>query len=206
MKRSDLLRCSAAIAGTLALMGAATAAFAEETHGEGIVEVGVEVAEISEPGTLALTVAGTSAVLTETGEGELIREFTGTLPAVTVTDTRSPDEIPQGAYWYVLGSATDFVGATGQAPIDAGHLGWTPAMIDGGESGLVGEGDPVGTVLDPGPNNVGLVDQELLAAAWDSGDVASDGQWTATAELVLRTPASVASGDYSSSLTLSLFE
>ena len=68
------------------------------------------------------------------------------------------------------------------------------------------EGDQVDTVLDAGPNNVGLVDQELLAMAFDSEAVAPEGQWTATADLFLRTPATVAPGNYTATLTLSLFE
>jgi len=206
MKRVNLMRVSAAAAGTFVLVGMATAALAEESFGDSAVDVEVEIAEITEPGVLAMSVAGTSTVLTETGSDELVREFRGTLPTVTVTDTRSPDDIPEGAYWYVVGSATDFVGAEGQDPIGAEHLGWEPSLIDGGESGLVGEGDRVDTVLDAGPNNVGLVDQELLAIAWESGQVASEGQWTATADLFLRTPATVAPGAYTSSITLSLFE
>jgi hypothetical protein len=30
-----------------------------------------------------------------------VRQFTGSLPTVTVTDTRLPDQIPAGAGWYV---------------------------------------------------------------------------------------------------------
>ena len=64
------------------------------------------------------------------------------------------------------------------------------------------------TVLDeptqPG-NNVGLVDQELLASTCESGAVA-DGAYTVNADLFLRTPADVAAGSYTSTLTLSLFE
>ena len=85
-------------------------------------------------------------------------------------------------------------------------MGWQPQLIDGGESGLVAEGDQVGTVMDSGLNAVGLVDQELLALALDSGAIASEGQWTATADLFLRTSATVAPGDYTAKLTLSLFE
>ena len=206
MKKTNLMRIAAATTGTIVLAGMATAALAEENHEENSVDVEVEISEITEPGILALTVGGTSTALTETGTDELVREFTGTLPTVTVTDTRSPEDIPADAAWYVLGSGTDFVGADGQDSIGAGHLGWIPRMIDGGEAGLVGEGDPVDTVLDPGPNNVGLVDQELLASVWNSGQVASEGQWTATADLFLRTPAGVAPGTYASTLTLSLFE
>ncbi|WKK70394.1 hypothetical protein Q0F99_10925 [Rathayibacter oskolensis] len=106
----------------------------------------------------------------------------------------------------MLGSATDFTGADGQEPIGADHLGWTPELVDGGDSGLVAEGDQVDTVLDEGPDAVGLVDQELLALAVDSAAIAEEGSWTVTAGLTLKTEADVAPGAYSSVLTLSLFE
>jgi hypothetical protein len=61
-------------------------------------------------------------------------------------------------------------------------------------------------VLDDGPNAVGLVDQEILALAADSGAIAQEGTWSANADLFLRTPVTVAPGSYSATLTLSLFE
>lgn len=172
------------------------------------VEVTVDIGEIREPGVLALSVAGDSVALSEGGSTLLVRQFVGTLPTVTVTDTRTPDEVPDGAAWAVLGSATDFVGSAGQEPIGAGHLGWRPRLIDGGDTGLVSEGEEVVTVLDgptqPG-NNVGLVDQELLVSTADSVTVAGD-EYSVNADLFLRTPAEVAAGEYASTLTLSLFE
>uniref|UniRef100_UPI0018DD1A31 hypothetical protein n=1 Tax=Agromyces laixinhei TaxID=2585717 RepID=UPI0018DD1A31 len=170
------------------------------------VDVNVSIAEINEPGVLAMSVADTTTTLTEEGSTATVRQFTGTLPTVTVTDTRTADEIPDDAFWSVVGSSTDFTGDAGQPTIGAGHLGWAPNLIDGGDSGQVSEGDQVDTVLDAGPDNVGLVDQELLAMAFDSGDIAAEGQWTANASLFLRTPATVAAGDYTARLTLSLFE
>jgi hypothetical protein len=199
------LRTAAAAAGCAALSTVAAAAVAAPS-GEGDVDVTVQIAPLEEPGVLALTVAGTQAVLTENGSDALIRQFTGALPEVTVADTRAPGEVPSGTGWYVLGSVSDFTGDAGQPTIGAGHLGWTPRLVTGGESGLVAEGDPVGTVLDQGPDAVGLVDQELLAIAADSAAVAPEGRWTATADLVLRTPADVAPGGYAATLTLSLFE
>ncbi|RFS43754.1 hypothetical protein D0Q02_09340, partial [Micromonospora craniellae] len=81
-------------------------------------------------------------------------------------------------------------------------------LVDGDDSGLVSEGEEVVTVLDeptqPG-NNVGLVDQELLVSTFDSGAVAG-GAYSVDADLFLRTPADVAAGEYTSTLTLSLFE
>jgi hypothetical protein len=172
------------------------------------VEVTVDITEITEPGVLALTVAGSAVSLQENGSDLLVRQFTGTLPTVTVTDTRTAGEIPAGAAWAVLGSSSDFTGTAGQAPISASHLGWKPRLLNGGDTGLVTEGEEVVTVLDqptqPG-NNVGLVDQELLVSTYDSAEV-TGGAYTVNAGLTLRTPADVAAGSYRSTLTLSLFE
>ncbi len=194
----------ALLAGSVA---AGSPAFAAPGDGADV-SVTVDIEEIKEPGVLAMSIAGDSVTLAEDGSTLLVRQFVGTLPTVTVTDTRTPDEVPAGAAWAVLGSATDFVGGAGQAPIGAGHLGWKPKLIDGGDSGLVSEGEEVVTVVDeptqPG-NNVGLVDQELLVSTFDSGAVAG-GAYIVNADLFLRTPADVAAGAYTSTLTLSLFE
>ncbi|MFG1706675.1 hypothetical protein ACFLIM_26150 [Nonomuraea sp. M3C6] len=172
------------------------------------IKVKVEIEQIEEPGVLAMSIAADSVALSEDGSTLETRQFLGTLPTVTVTDTRTMEEVPNGAAWAVLGNTTDFVGDSGQAPISAGHLGWKPHLIDGGETGLVAEGEEVVTVLDeptqPG-NNVGLVDQELLVSTFESGAVAG-GAYTVNADMFLRTPADVAAGSYASTLTLSLFE
>ncbi|WP_157002420.1 hypothetical protein [Agromyces laixinhei] len=204
-KSGFVARCAAVTVGSMLLAGVAGIAMAAEPDDAGV-DVNVSIAEISEPGVLALSVADTTTTLTEEGSTATVRQFTGTLPTVTVTDTRTADEIPDDAFWSVVGSSTDFTGDAGQPTIGAGHLGWAPNLIDGGDSGQVTEGDQVDTVLDAGPDNVGLVDQELLAMAFDSGDIAAEGQWTANASLFLRTPATVAAGDYTARLTLSLFE
>ncbi|EEP73044.1 hypothetical protein E1258_15870 [Micromonospora sp. KC207] len=206
-KRKRLFAAGAAaalLAGTTALP---SPAMAEDGDGADV-RVTVDIEEIREPGVLALSVAGDSVALAEDGSTLLVRQFVGTLPTVTVTDTRTADEVPAGAAWAVVGSASDFVSNGGQAPISAGHLGWKPRLIDGGTSGSVTEGDEVVTVLDeptqPG-NNVGLADQELLMSTYDSGAVAGD-SYSVNADLYLRTPADVAAGAYTSTLTLSLFE
>ncbi|WP_222115660.1 hypothetical protein [Microbacterium sp. SLBN-146] len=203
-KREIVARCAMLAAGVAVLAGAATAATAAEQDED--IDVTVQIAEIDEPGALAMSVAGSSVALTENGSTSTVRQFTGSLPTVTITDTRTADEIPEGAFWYVLGSASSFTGDGGQPEISAANLGWAPELLDGGESGLVSEGDPVETVLDEGPNNVGLVDRELLAMAADSGMLAEEGAWTVTADLFLRTPSTVVPGSYASVLTLSLFE
>lgn len=205
--KSMAVRVAAGLAGGMLLTGLAGMAVAQADEiGNDGVDVNVEITEIDEPGVLALSVAGDSVALAEEGSTPTVRQFTGELPMVTVTDTRTADEIPDGAFWSVVGSASSFVGSAGQPDISAGNLGWAPHLIDGGESGGVAEGDQVDTVLDGGPNNVGLVDQELLALAFDSAEIAEEGQWTATADLFLRTAATVAPGSYTSTVTLSLFE
>ena len=206
MKKNAWLKLTVGTAGAALLVGVAGAAVADDTNGDSDVDVNVTIEEIPEPGVLAMSIAGTEVSLAENGSDELVRQFTGTLPTVTITDTRTAEEIPDGAAWYVLGTSSDFVGNAGQPDIGAGHLGWVPRLIDGGDSGLVAAGDEVDTVLDAPPANVGLVDQELFAIAADSETVAGEGSWTATADLVLKTPASVAAGRYSATLTLSLFE
>ncbi|PRB42670.1 hypothetical protein CQ020_09305 [Arthrobacter sp. MYb23] len=207
MNRHKFLARGAAIStATALLLGVAGMAMADQNHGDQDVDVNVGITEIVDGGVLAMSVAGTATALTEDGSTPTVRQFKGTLPTVTVTDTRSPDEIPAGAGWYVLGTSTDFAGGAGQPAIGASHLGWAPKVIDGGASGQVAEGDQVNTSMDSGANAVGLVDQELLALALDSGAIASEGQWTANADLFMKTPATVAPGNYTAKLTLSLFE
>lgn len=203
MKRSTWLRVATASAGALLVVGVAGAAYADT---EDDVDVHVDIAPIVEPGALALTVVPGDVTLTEEGSTAEWRQFTGELPTVTVTDTRAVEEVPAGAFWYVLGSSSEFVGDSGQPDISAGHFGWAPRLVSESESGLVAEGDPVETVLDDGPNAVGLVDQEFLVYAADSGAVVEEGSWSASADLFLRTPTDVAPGSYSATLTLSLFE
>ncbi|MFF5289710.1 hypothetical protein [Paractinoplanes globisporus] len=195
----------AALAGVTAFPTAAVADPGDSAD----VDVTVDIAPIKVPGVLAMTVAGGAVALHENGSTLTVRQFTGTLPTVTVTDTRTADEIPAGSSWAVLGSSSDFTGTSGQAPITADHLGWKPRLVDGGNSeGQVSEGEEVVTSLDeptqPG-NNVGLTDQELLVSTYDSASVTGDA-YSVDADLFLRTPADVAAGSYKSKLTLSLFE
>src|SRR6478735_2653101 len=187
----------AMLIGTVALASAASADPVDGTD----VDVSVEIESNVEPGNLALTVAASSTTLTEADESSVegTREFNGALPEVTVTDTRT--EVPEGAYWYVLGSASAFTGDAGE--IAADNLGWSPTLVDGGDTGLVSEGEPVEPELEGGP---GLVDQELLVSTFDSAEVNPEGSWTAGANLTLRTGEDVAPGAYTSTITLSLFE
>ncbi|NQX13816.1 hypothetical protein HQQ80_19490 [Microbacteriaceae bacterium VKM Ac-2855] len=205
MKRTTAYRATAITVGCLLLGGVASAASAAEPVGDSSdVDVNVSISDLVAPGVLAMTVAGTSTTLTESGSDATVRQFVGDLPTVTVTDTRTADEIPDGAFWYVLGSSSEFVGAGTQDPISPDHLGWTPDVADPDGTGEVAPGPQVDTVLDGPPNNVGLVDQELLAMSLDSESAI--GTWDANAELFLKVPVTTAPGAYSSILTLSLFE
>ncbi|WP_205327358.1 hypothetical protein [Glycomyces sp. YM15] len=198
-------RVSVAAFGGVMLAGVAGAAFAEEQVGTGSdVDVNVTI-EDTEPGVLAMSVAGTTTTLAENGSTETVRQFTGELPTVTVTDTRTAEEIPDGAFWWVEGTASSFVGDAGQAPIGAENLGWSPSLVDDG-SGAVAVGPDVAPALDTdgAPNNVGLQGRELLAMALTSEEAI--GSWEASALLTLQVPADVEPGSYTSNITLSLFE
>ena len=132
--REMFTRVAAGAAGAVLLVGVAGAAFADDDPGYGTddVDVNVQIDEAAEPGVLAMTVAGDATSLTESGSTPTVRQFTGTLPTVTVTDTRVfPDRLDPGAYWYVLGTSSDFIGDAAQPDIPAGHLGWTPALVAG---------------------------------------------------------------------------
>lgn len=203
MKRSALIRRVTTLvvgAATLSVIGGSGMALAAgDPYGDSDVDVSVDIVELDEPGALAMTIGGTSTALTEEGSTATERQFTGTLPTVTVTDTRDPADIPTDAYWYVLGSITDFTGNSGQPSIiSADSFGWAPRLVAGDE-GSVSAGDEV----EPGE---GFVDPEILSVAYDSAIISPEGSWSANADLTLRTPATVAPGQYTATLTLSLFE
>lgn len=202
--KSFAARCAAGVLGGLLLVNVGAAAHAEVTaNGSDDVDVKVDIAP-TQNGALSLTVAGTQTTLSEqTGTADY-REFTGALPTVTVTDTRT--DVPEGLSWYVMGQASEFAGSNGQPAIDSSHLGWVPAMVSS-NNGEVAEGQEVKSELDGGEHNVGLKGEELLALALDSDKAkAVAGQWQVGAELKLKTPVTVAPGSYTSVLTLSLFE
>lgn len=203
-KTSTAFRIAATALGAAVIISASAAmAGAAEIGEDETVDLGVT---ISDTGALTMTVAGTSASLTEnTIHGDpSARLFEGTLPTVTVTDTRSATANPPagGVGWSVVGTASDFVGSNGQPNILAGNLGWAPALVSADDSdGLVTAGDEV----DPGEAGT-VFDQELLIAAADSLEVLPTGSWQVNAGLALKTSSTVAPGSYSSTLTLSLFE
>ncbi|WP_285104878.1 hypothetical protein [Promicromonospora sp. MEB111] len=202
-------RIAAAAAGlAVATVGALAATAGTATAADGD-EAGVDLSvsiEDNTPGALTLSVApNDGVVLAEEGSDAEARQFLGTLPTVTVADTRDAEDVPEGSYWAVVGQASEFT-AEGRDPIGPEYLGWAPRLLTPSPSGDVAAGEPVSSVLPDGSGGaaVGLEGQELLLSTWAAGSEA--GPWDVTADLTLRTPADVAPGDYSSVLTLSLFE
>ena len=112
------------------------------------------------------------------------------------------EDVPEGVYWYVVGQSSAFT-AEGAPEIGPEHLGWVPELLTEND-GEVAPGQEVDTVLDDGGE--GLTGQELLALAMESNEAHAIGEWEANADLFLKTPADVAPGSYSATITLSLWE
>ncbi|MDR0959309.1 MAG: hypothetical protein LBM23_02975 [Propionibacteriaceae bacterium] len=193
---------AAGVVGGLMMLGIASTAGADEVESDAV-DVTVSISSLEPVGALTMTVAENATTLTEVTAAEGQRQFDGVLPTVTVTDDRPA--APEGVFWYVVGQSSAFTSAEG-AEIPAANFGWTPHLLTPAPDGEVAEGPQVGTVLDPAPDNVGLVGEELLSLALDSASARPTGSWDANADLVLKTPADVAPGDYSATITLTLWE
>jgi hypothetical protein len=187
-------------------VGVAGPAVADDDPDNGI-DVSVTIEPNTTPGEVSMTVADNNGVaLQEDGSNAAARQFVGTLPTVTVTDSRRPEDIPAGDFWAVVGQASEFTAASGSAPpIGPQYLGWRPRLLSDSSSGAVEAGEPVSSVISDGSGapTVGLQGQELLVSTANSAD--EIGTWQVNAELALRTPVDVAAGEYHSTLTLSLF-
>ncbi|GAA3228761.1 hypothetical protein [Nonomuraea helvata] len=194
------------VALTAAGVGVGGPAVADDEPDNGI-DVSVTIEPNTTPGELSMTVADNGGVaLREDGSNAAARQFVGTLPTVTVTDSRRPEEIPAGDFWAVVGQASEFTATSGSAPpIGPQYLGWRPRLLSDSSSGAVAAGEPVSSVISDGSGapTVGLQGQELLVSTANSAD--EIGTWQVNAGLALRTPADVAAGEYHSTLTLSLF-
>ncbi|KQZ85105.1 hypothetical protein ASD56_01680 [Microbacterium sp. Root166] len=202
MTKAMTARVAVATVGGVLLAGVAGAAFADEADNDQV-DVNVNIAAIEPVGALTMSVAQSSTSLAEVDSGDPeVRQFDGVLPTVTVTDDRA--EVPADTFWYVNGQSSAFTG-TGLPEIGAEHLGWTPALTSDDSDGDVAAGPQVDTVLDEGPNAVGLVGEELLAIAPNFGELPT-GSWTANANLFLKTPVDVAPGAYKATITLTLWE
>ncbi|MGW5265751.1 hypothetical protein ACWEQG_32655 [Microbispora sp. NPDC004025] len=204
--RTTQILAASVLGVALAGAGLAGPALADDEPGSGI-DVSVNIQPTTTPGQLSMTVADNNGVsLQENGSDAAARQFTGTLPTVTVTDTRTPEEIPDGEYWAVVGQASQFVAADDPAKtIGPQYLGWKPRLLSDSSTGAVSAGEPVSSVISDGTGapEVGLEGQELLVSTADSAD--EIGTSTVNADLALRTPVDVAAGEYHSTLTLSLF-
>ncbi|GLX11038.1 hypothetical protein [Microbispora sp. NBRC 16548] len=194
----------------LALAGAGVAgpAMADDDPGTGNgIDVSVKIEPTTTPGQVAMTVADNNGVaLQENGSDATARQFVGTLPTVTVSDTRQPEDIPAGEFWAVVGQASQFVAADDPAKtIGPQYLGWKPRLLSDSSTGAVAAGEPVSSVISDGTGapQVGLEGQELLVSTANSSDEIGTSQ--VNADLALRTSTDVAAGEYHSTLTLSLF-
>ncbi|WP_211282122.1 alpha/beta hydrolase-fold protein [Diaminobutyricimonas aerilata] len=149
-----------------------------------------------ENGVLALTVAdfGDGVTLSEPeNAGDRLR-FTGALPEVTVSDSRTAQQAGVGG-WAVSGQADAFT-STGQT-VGADHLGWTPQVLTP-RPGLTA-GAPVATVMSGGS---GLDTPGRLASADREGRF---GSAKLGAALSLEVPVDTQPGTYTGKITVSLF-
>ncbi|MFI9848052.1 hypothetical protein ACIHFD_64340 [Nonomuraea sp. NPDC051941] len=208
MHRTTQILAAAMLGVALAAAGVGVAgpAVADDDPDNGI-DVSVTIEPNTTPGEVSMTVADNGGVaLQEDGSNAAARQFVGTLPTVTVTDSRRPEDIPAGDFWAVVGQASEFTATSGSAPpIGPQYLGWRPRLLSDSSSGAVEAGEPVSSVISDGSGapTVGLQGQELLVSTANSAD--EIGTWQVNAGLALRTPADVAAGEYHSTLTLSLF-
>ncbi|MEV4076841.1 hypothetical protein [Nonomuraea fuscirosea] len=206
INKAARLLAAAVVGVALAGAGLAGPAAAEDDPEDGI-DVSVTIEPGTTTGQVSMTVADNSGVaLQENGSDAAARQFVGTLPTVTVTDTRDPGEIPDGDFWAVVGQAGEFTATDGSAPpIGPQYLGWRPRLLSDSSTGAVAAGEPVSSVISDGSGapTVGLQGQELLVSTANSAD--EIGTWEVNADLALRTPTDVAAGEYHSTLTLSLF-
>jgi hypothetical protein len=147
-------------------------------------------------GVLALTIAdyGDHVTLDKASNGGDRLRFTGTLPKVTVSDSRNAAQAAGGG-WAVSGQASAF--ASRAAKLSAEHFGWTPQVLSA-RTGLTA-GGAVATSLDGGP---GLAQPATLATATSAGRL---GSADLGAGLVLDAPVDTPAGTYRGTLTVSLF-
>ena len=149
-----------------------------------------------ENGTLALTVADYGdgvALSAPENAGDRLR-FTGTLPEVTVTDSRTAQQAGLGG-WAVSGHADAFASAGQNVPAD--HLGWNPRVLTP-RPGLT-PGSPILTAIDGGtgldtPGELGKADKE-----------GRFGSAKLDAQLLLEVPVDTQPGTYTGKVTVSLF-
>ncbi|MGM7678541.1 alpha/beta hydrolase-fold protein [Microbacterium sp. A94] len=149
-----------------------------------------------ENGVLAITVADFGAGIALSAPenvGDRLR-FSGALPEVAVTDSRTAQQAGLGG-WTVAAQARSFT--SGGQTIQADHLGWIPEVLTP-RDGLAA-GDSIATALDGG---LGLSTPAELASANTEGRF---GAAKLGAGLLLEVPVDTQPGTYSSVLSVSLF-
>jgi type 1 glutamine amidotransferase len=157
----------------------------------------VEVSVVDAPGALSLTVGNYGSavkLLKQDTEDDLRWSFQGTLPTITIDDSRNNTQAGAGG-WAASGQSSDFTSAAGTLTAD--HLGWAPRFVQP-RAGVV-LGDRSVTALDGG---TGLSVPSPLASAPNAD---RRGSAQVTADLFLELPAGTTEGDYSARVTLSLF-
>lgn len=158
---------------------------------------GVEITAVvpeGQDGVLALSVAGDSVTLDGPQNTGTALRFTGKLPDVTVTDSRTASQAGVTG-WAVTGQAYSF--DSGSRLLDGKHLGWAP-RVSTPRAGLTA-GDARPSALSGGE---GLAVPGTLASATPEGRT---GQATIGADLQLDVPVDTAPGEYKGTLSLSLF-
>jgi len=144
------------------------------------------------PGVLVMTVAdyGSGVLLQEQiNAGDRLR-FVGSLPAVTVTDSRADTTCG----WRVTGQASSL--SASSVVVSADHLGWTPTIVEPRPGVTVGSQQQ--TVLSGG---TGLLTPATLAEAVGAGT----GSTALGAEIVLEVPVDQVAGTYRGEVGLTLF-
>jgi len=144
----------------------------------------------SEPGSLVLSVSeGTATLGNQRNAGDRLR-MTGSMPSVTVTDTRY-----DANGWSVAGQSSDLT--AGEQIVTADHFGWKPYVVDDAENPI------------PGATVRGvLADGEGLAAPQTLGLADADNRVGSTelaADLNLEVPVDTEAGTYQGALSVSLF-
>ncbi|MEZ0449008.1 Ig-like domain-containing protein [Cellulomonas sp. ICMP 17802] len=188
-----------------AAFAASTAAPLNVTVGSGpngtiTVTLTVPAAPLGEPGSLVFTVpAGANVALTgQRDTGNTRVTAAGTLPTLTVADTRR-DDLLTG--WQVNVQASDFTGTAGV--VGAKYLGWAPGLPvvtkDAGAPLTAQAGPSVASFLDDATSG-GLGASKLLGKSLVNGR----GTTTLAAALNLAIPASTAEGSYTSTVTVTL--
>lgn len=155
---------------------------------EGDIPVTAQIPQIggAQPGSLVLSVAEGGVDLGQArNAGDRLR-LSGTLPQVSVTDTRVDSR-----GWNLAGSSSDL--AADAAAIRAGHLGWAPFLVSGDAT----PGAKVQTVMSAGAG--------LAAPASLGSSAGGTGTDALAADLELEVPVDTRAGTYTGSVTLSLF-